>query len=81
VSVKCGLAQCVPYYAEHPARRLADRRARCGDDVGFLDLFAHGITLSNILMLPNCGASPIVHNFLSEILLNLFIPFLNLFMS
>jgi hypothetical protein len=27
---------------EHSARRFTDRRARCGDDVGFLDLFAHG---------------------------------------
>ena len=27
--------------AEHAARRLADRRARRGDDVGFLDLLIH----------------------------------------
>ena len=29
--------------AEHAARRLADRRAGGGDDVGVLDLSGHGI--------------------------------------
>jgi hypothetical protein len=33
--------------AEHTARRLAERRAGRGDDVGFLYLFGHDVYLFN----------------------------------
>src|SRR5207302_6451852 len=43
--------------AEHPARRLADRRADCGDDVGILDLFGHSFSPRQSQCTPDSGAS------------------------